>query len=181
MDGRSLGSVVGAAGGALFVWNAAGDLAATTWLRAAAVALLVLTVGAALVARRGRGGRSGGGAAPPRSALRTYGWSVTLMAVAIVVGARAWVALDLEAVVLPWVVLVVGAHFLPFARAFGAPVFTRLGGLLVLVGGAGAVAAGLGVGDAAPVAGLLAGLALLASGLTAEVRGHDPGSAGPAT
>ncbi|WP_156718282.1 MULTISPECIES: hypothetical protein [unclassified Nocardioides] len=178
MDGRSLGSVVGAAGGALFVWNAAGDLAATTWLRAAAVALLVLTVGAALVARRGRGG---GGAAPPRSAVRTYGWSVTLMAVAIVVGARAWVALDLEAVVLPWVVLVVGAHFLPFARAFGAPVFTRLGGLLVLVGGAGAVAAGLGVGDAAPVAGLLAGLALLASCLTAEVRGHDPGPAGAAT
>ncbi|KQP66391.1 hypothetical protein ASF47_00830 [Nocardioides sp. Leaf285] len=170
--------MVGAAGGALFVWNAAGDLAATTWLRAAAVALLVLTVGAALVARRGRGG---GGAAPPRSALRTYGWSVTLMAVAIVVGARAWVALDLEAVVLPWVVLVVGAHFLPFARAFGAPVFTRLGGLLVLVGGAGAVAAGLGVGDAAPVAGLLAGLALLASCLTAEVRGHDPGPAGAAT
>ncbi|KQQ41898.1 hypothetical protein ASF50_13500 [Nocardioides sp. Leaf307] len=170
--------MVGAAGGALFVWNAAGDLAATTWLRAAAVALLVLTVGAALVARRGRGG---GGAAPPRSAVRTYGWSVTLMAVAIVVGARAWVALDLEAVVLPWVVLVVGAHFLPFARAFGAPVFTRLGGLLVLVGGAGAVAAGLGVGDAAPVAGLLAGLALLASCLTAEVRGHDPGPAGAAT
>ena len=41
--------------------------------------------------------------------------------------------------VLPWVVLVVGAHFLPMARAFRVPVLGAVGLALVLAAVAGAV------------------------------------------
>lgn len=77
---------------------------------------------------------------PSRAAVRTYGLSVLAMVVAIPLGARFLTdLLDRPDAVLPWVVLVVGAHFLPFARAFGLPVFRWLAASLVAVAIVGAV------------------------------------------
>lgn len=77
---------------------------------------------------------------PSRAALRTYGLSVVAMVVAIPVGARVLSgALDKPNAVLVWVVLVVGAHFLPFANAFHLPVFRWLSASLVVVALIGAV------------------------------------------
>ena len=60
-----------------------------------------------------------------------------------------------------WVVLVVGVHFLPFARAFRVPLFTWLGAVLITVAVLGGVAT-LQVGAvAAGVTGMIAGVALL--------------------
>lgn len=63
---------------------------------------------------------------------------------------------------LPWVVLVVGAHFLPFAAAFRAPIFRAMAWTLVVIALAGGLATVLVDPVASPSTGVLAGLALLA-------------------
>ena len=65
---------------------------------------------------------------------------------------------------LPWVVIVVGVHFFPLARAFRAPFFHVLGGILVglgVLGGALAIA-GADRAVVSLVSGVGAGAALLA-------------------
>jgi hypothetical protein len=62
----------------------------------------------------------------------------------------------------PWVALIVGVHFLPFAKAFRLPDFQPLAWTLIalaLIGGVLAVAVGATAG--AFVAGVLSGVALL--------------------
>jgi membrane protein implicated in regulation of membrane protease activity len=59
-------------------------------------------------------------------------------------------------------VLVVGAHFLPFARAFGAAVFTGLGWMMVAIAAAGGLAVLLLGPHASAWTGVAAGFALLA-------------------
>lgn len=56
---------------------------------------------------------------------------------------------------------VVGAHFLPFARAFGAPVFRWIGGSMLVLGLVGALAAMLRVPAAGPAGAAAAGAAML--------------------
>lgn len=76
---------------------------------------------------------------PTRAAIRTYGLAVLAMVVAITVGARVLTLFDRPNAVVPWVVLAVGAHFLPFAGAFNIPVFRLLAISLIavaVVGGA---------------------------------------------
>ncbi len=77
---------------------------------------------------------------PRRAALRTYGISVAAMIVALPVRAALISnVLDKPNAVPAWVVFVVGAHFLPFARAFLLPVFLWLSVSLVIVSVVGAV------------------------------------------
>lgn len=77
-------------------------------------------------------------AVPGRDAIRTYGFAVLGMIAAIFVGARVLDGVfDRPTAVLPWVVLVVGGHFLPFAGAFQLPIFRLLAITLVVVGLAG--------------------------------------------
>lgn len=77
---------------------------------------------------------------PSRSAVRTYGISVTAMVVLIPVGASIINnVLEKPNAVIVWVVFVVGAHFLPFARAFDLPVFAWLSAGMMLVAVIGAV------------------------------------------
>lgn len=139
MDGRRLGSIVGATGGLGFVLGSAGGVPATLLWQLLAAALGV----AVLVAVW----RTTAPAPPPpsREGLRLYGICVVAMLVAVPLGARLLTVADLEHLVRVWVVLVVGLHFLPFARAFGTPLFTRLGVALVgvaLVGAALATVSG---------------------------------------
>lgn len=71
---------------------------------------------------------------PSRVAVRTYGVCVAAMVVAIPVGAAIISnILDKPDAVVVWVVFVVGAHFLPFAHAFGVPVFRWLAVSLIVV------------------------------------------------
>ena len=64
--------------------------------------------------------------------------------------------------VLPWVVLVVGAHFLPFASAFRTGIFRSMAWTLIAIALVGGLATVLVDPAASPLTGVLAGFALLA-------------------
>ena len=57
---------------------------------------------------------------------------VAFEVVLLPMGANSLVRLDHPELTVPWVALIVGIRFLPFARAFRSPVFAVLG--LVLIG-----------------------------------------------
>lgn len=162
MDGRRLGSLVGATGGLAFVLLNAGDLTAAWLLRLLGVVLAVAVVACVVLLP----------AEPPppvdRRGIRLYGASVTLMVLAILVGARVLDASGHASWARAWVVLVVGLHFLPFARAFAQPLFTWLGAVLAALGVLGLALAP--TVDAAPAAVAVgAGYALLVAALLGPV------------
>lgn len=101
---------------------------------------------------------------PEPRALRTYGISVIAMLLLFPVGNLLLRSIGRPELMLPWVVLVVGAHFLPMAWAFRAPVLRAVGGGLVAVAVLGAVLV-LTVGPGWPVSAtaVAAGSALLAA------------------
>lgn len=108
--------------------------------------------------------RNGGApvAGPPSStALRTYGLSVGAMVVAFPLGSLLLRHLGHPELILPWVVIVVGAHFLPFARAFAAPLFRRLGIALIGVGLLGGLLAAVSGRTGASWTGVAAGFVVL--------------------
>ncbi|CAN5543390.1 hypothetical protein BH23ACT6_BH23ACT6_24780 [soil metagenome] len=75
-------------------------------------------------------------------ALRTYGIAVAAMVVALPIGTSIISnVLEKPHAVLIWVGFVVGAHFLPFARAFRLPVFSWLAVSLMGVSIIGAIPA----------------------------------------
>ena len=81
------------------------------------------------------------GSLPVAVSMRTYWLAVLAMAIAIPLGSLLVNGvLDRPVLTLPWVVLVLGAHFIPFARAFRAPIFAWLGLAVVALGVAGALA-----------------------------------------
>lgn len=152
-----LGSVIGAVAGLVFVLANSGDLPAATAWRVAGVLAFVLVI--VLLWR-------GPVAEPPRpsrTALRTYGLCVLGEVLAIPVGALVIRALDGPAeLVVVWVVFVVGVHFLPFARAFGLPVFDLLAWTLIVLAVAGGVLTLAVDTVAGPWTAVLAGFVLLA-------------------
>lgn len=114
--------------------NAAAVPAALAW-RAAAVVAFVAVIWFAVLR-----GPLADQSPPGRAAMRTYGFAVLAMVVAIIVGARIISGLlDRPKAVLPWVVLVVGTHFLPFSTTFRLPIFRWLALSLIGVGVIGAV------------------------------------------
>ncbi|HEV7655252.1 MAG TPA: hypothetical protein VGP36_11070 [Mycobacteriales bacterium] len=151
-----IGSSIGSVAGLVFVLANAGGLPAAAVIRVAGLVALVLVL--VLLLRRPV-------AAPPRpgrAALRTYGLCVVGEVVAIPVGALVVRSLGGPSeLVVVWVVFVVGVHFLPFARAFGLPVFGLLAWTLIglaVVGGALTLAADAAAGRWTAVA---AGFVLL--------------------
>lgn len=134
MRTRPVGSVIGAIAGLAFVFLNAGAVPAPlVWRTASAVAFVAIIW---IVVLRGPAVDQ---APPSRKALRTYGVSVVAMVVAIPVGAAIITnVLGQPNAVLVWVVFVVGAHFLPFARAFELPVFGWLALSLIVVAALGA-------------------------------------------
>ena len=155
------GSVVGAVAGLVFVLADSGGLPAATALRSAGVVAFVLVI---VLLRRGPAGEP---PRPSRTALRPYWLCVLGGVVAIPLGALVIRTLDGPSeLAVVWVVLVVGVHFLPFARAFGLPVFDLLARALstvALVGGGLTLAVDAAAG---PWTAVVAGFVLLAFAAT---------------
>ena len=155
------GSRVGSVGGVLFVLlnaGVAGSPAATV-LRVVGVAAFAGVLWLAVL----RPGAPRSGSPPSRAALRTYLLCVLGEAVAIPLGAQVLTrALERPDLVLPWVVVVVGVHFAPFARTFGVPLFGRLAVALVALGLVGGVLTVLLGPVVAGLTGVVAGFVLLA-------------------
>lgn len=163
-----MGAVVGAVGGLVFVLVNAGGLPGAVPVRAAAVVVALAVLALALLRPP---------PAPPEPgprAWRTYQLSVLAMVVAIPAGAAVLGGAGRDDLVLPWVVLVVGLHFLPFAGAFGTPLFRALGLTMAVVATAGAVCVRAGVQDAAPWTGVVAGGVLLTAAAVPLMRGLRP-------
>ncbi|MBK9474679.1 MAG: hypothetical protein IPL94_00160 [Tetrasphaera sp.] len=158
MPTKPIGSIIGAIAGLVFVLVNAGTVPGSLVWRIAAVIGFVAI--AWFVVLRGPEME---GAQPSRTALRTYAISVAAMIVAIPVGATIISnVLDRPDAVLVWVVFVVGAHFLPFARAFGLPVFRWLSVSLVVVSVVGGVSTFISGSTTAPGwTGVVAGFVLL--------------------
>ncbi len=156
--------MIGAIGGVLFVVLNAGPLGSptSTVLRVVGVVAFALVVWFSVL----RPASHRPGPSPSRTALRTYGFCVVGEVVAIVLGAQVLVRLlHSPELVLPWVVLVVGVHFVPFARAFRVPLFAVLGWTLIavaVVGGVLTVALGAAAAVPAALTGVVAGFVLLA-------------------
>lgn len=135
MQSRPLGSIVGVIAGLAFVLINAGSVPWSPVWRIAAVVAAAAIVWFVIV-----NGPEVTHAPAGREAVRTYGFAVTGMVVAIVLGAS-FIGNVLEApdTVPIWVVFCVGAHFWPFASAFALPVFRVLAAALMLVALVGAV------------------------------------------
>ncbi len=173
MRGARIGSLIGSIGGLVFILINAGSLAAPldTVLRVLGGLAFAAVVWLTVVRPRPGGSPDG---PPSRRAIRVYGTSVTAMALAIPVGAGLINnVLHRPEVTVPWVVLAVGLHFLPFASAFEAPVFARLGWVLTAVAVAGAVLS-LALGaTAAAWTGVLAGFVLLGFSASGPGRARE--------
>lgn len=104
---------------------------------------------------------------PTTAAWRVYWAMVVLEVVLLLGGTRLLVAHGRDELATPWVALVVGLHFLPFARAFGTPLFAWLGGAMIGLGvGGGVLALAVGSAAGAVVAGVLSGVVLLGFALS---------------
>jgi hypothetical protein len=115
----------------------------------------------------------------PRSprAIRNYLLCVALEIAGIPLGALLFVlVLRQPAVVLPWVVIIAGLHFLPFGTAFGTPLSDRLGGVLFGLGILGGALVLRWSPAYSPWTGVAAGLVLLGfAAATARIRdSHAP-------
>lgn len=136
------GSIVGLVGGSLFMLANRGALPGP-WPMLALVAWVVLaaaTVWAVFLARRGLSELP----APHPRAGMVYGLAMLGMVALFLLSRPLSLLLsqvagqDPTAIQPALIVLAVGAHFLPFARVFHAPVFGRLGAALCLLALAGA-------------------------------------------
>jgi hypothetical protein len=158
MHGQKFGSWVGVVAGLAFVAFNVGGLPDPWPVLLWAAGLVVVALAAVVIVRA-----PVVVAKPPsRRAIRVYGWCVTAMIVAIPVGASLLNGpLDAPELTVVWVVAVVGAHFLPFASAFEAPVFRSLAWTLLAVAVVGAAATLLIGKDAAPATAVVAGFVLL--------------------
>ncbi len=154
------GPFVGAIGATTFVLVNRGFLP-EPWPLVALVAwvlLLVAFVASVVVLPR----RFGERALPSPRAGLIYLVSVLAMVGAIALGRRLLAAGDHGNVEGALIAIAVGLHFVPFARAFGAPVFGPLGWVVAGVGAVG-LALGLLVAPVwAAVGAVVAGLAMLA-------------------
>ncbi|MEW1965506.1 hypothetical protein AAG742_10990 [Micrococcus sp. 2A] len=153
------GGLIGVVGGAAFLFAGIAGLP-PTWqgtLRGLAFSLLGVALVAVLVRRRVLA------ALPPPApgAMRVYGAAVVVMLLLFPVTALLARAVDAPTAQIALVAAVVGGHFLPFARAFGAPVFRWIGGSMLALGLIGALLASLGTPAAGPAGAAAAGAAML--------------------
>jgi hypothetical protein len=158
VPGVKIGAMIGAIGGLVFILVNAGGLPGPLPLivRIAGAAAFALVLWS--VIRR----QVPAGEPPSRGALRVYWICVAAEVVAIPLGASLINnVLDQPDLTVCWVVLVLGAHFLPFARAFDAPVFTPLGWILIGLAIAGGALTLATSAVAAAATAVLAGVVLL--------------------
>lgn len=159
----ALGSLIGCVGGLSFVLvNAGGLPAGWPWpVRVVGLLAFLAVLWSAVV----RVWDVRDTTPPDPRALRTYGISVAAMLVAFPLGSLALrQVLGRPELMLPWVVLVVGAHFLPMAWAFRAGVLRVLGLVLMATAVLGAVLVlVLGPGWPVSATGVAAGFVVLAA------------------
>lgn len=166
------GGLIGVVGGGAFLFGGIAGLPTEHQgtLRGSAIALIGFTLVVVLLRRRVLPAVQ----APARDALRVYGIAVVAMLALFPVTRLVALALDAPTAQIALVAAVVGGHFLPFARAFQAPVFWWIGGAMAVLGLAGAALAALGDPVAGPAGAAAAGAAMLvivaAQGLLASPR-----------
>ncbi|MCV7567039.1 hypothetical protein SAMN04487849_11330 [Micrococcus luteus] len=166
------GGLIGVIGGGAFLFGGIAGLPAEhrATLRGIAISLISFTLVVVLLRRR----MLPTVPTPARGALRVYGIAVVAMLAFLPVTRLVALALDAPTAQIALVAAVVGGHFLPFARAFQAPVFWWIGGAMAALGLAGAALAALGDPVAGPAGAAAAGVAMLvivaAQGLLASPR-----------
>ncbi len=182
MDGRVVGLLVGAVGGTAFVVFNAPRVPAPFGVTAAVLAAVALVGLIVWILRQRRSaavagpGVGGAGEGPPAGVReedggggggmygRRFRLVVAAEVVAIVGGAVVLGRLGLALAVLPWVVFVVGAHFVALGRVWRRASLAVVGVVVAVCGAVGFALAVAGAPDAAiaAVAGIAPGAALLA-------------------
>lgn len=153
--------MIGAAGGLAFVMINSGEL--PTPLEWIARVIGVLIAGFVVWRVIAGSGRPDSGPPPSRNAMRVYWACVLAEVVAIPLGAAVITnVIGRPELVVLWVVFIVGAHFLPFVKAFNAPLFLLLGWALIGLAVVGAIVALLAWPTAPAATATLAGFVLLA-------------------
>lgn len=166
--GQRLGSLISAVGGLVFVLVNAGGLPDPLGLAVALTGVAVFVAAVWYSVERTRSWPRG--PAPLPRSMRVYWACVAAEVVAIPVGALVLREVVRRPVLTPvWVVFVVGVHFLPFASAFGVPLFGALGVSMMVVAVVGAVAAWNVGAVGAAAAGVAAGALLLAFAVIGSV------------
>ncbi len=176
-NGARAGALIGAVGGLVFVLGNAGSAGGPWPTILRLVGLVLFAVSVVLVLRQ-----------PPlplglhrtRGQMRAYGWIVLAEGLAIPIGAALLTrALGLDNAALPWVVIVLGVHFVVFERVFPHAGFAALGVVLTVVGVVTLVMAFAGADDAAVIvcSAVVAGFVLFAWVLGGVARGPGPRSA----
>jgi len=169
--GERLGSLIGAVGGLVFIVVNAGGVGSPTGLviRVVGVVAFLAVVWLSVFQPSVRTGPAG--PAPGPRAMRVYWICVAAEVVGFFVGAQVINRVfDRPDLVVVWVVLVVGAHFVPFAAAFNAPVFLVLGWTMIGLAVVGGVLAVVVDPVLAPWTAILAGVALLGFAATNGLR-----------
>ena len=158
MRGHQVGSIIGAVAGLMFVFVNAGNLSDPWQLVLRLIGVLAALVVLGMVVRS----PAESPVPPSRQAFRVYGWSVLAMVVAIPLGSSLLNGpLDVPEFTVLWVIAVVGAHFLPFASAFDAPIFRPLALTMLALAAIGAMATFIVGADAASLTAVAVGFLLL--------------------
>jgi hypothetical protein len=175
MWGQRAGSLVGAVAGLVFIEVNAGALPvpASAGVRVVGLLAFLGVLWFALLRRRSGTYRGADdGQQMTREGVRVYWRCVLAEVVCIPLGAlvlnRVFHRPELVVV---WVVAVVGAHFLPFARIFHASLFASLAWTLIALAAVGALATVLIDSRSGPIAAVLAGVALLGFAAGASLPG----------
>ncbi len=146
LSGPQLGSLIGAVAGALFIFINASGTGHGVPVRVVGVALVIIALlwGVARAPDTAPASLSA-------DAGRIYRISVIAEIIAIPAGASVINrVLDRPELTVLWVVAIVGLHFLPFSRAFGAPMYGWLGGTLIVLAIAGVAVTLASGSDSAP-------------------------------
>jgi hypothetical protein len=170
LSGRGLGALIGAIAGLVFILINAGALPRgwSLGLRGAGTTLFVAVLWVSVLRRDGEHPDQPSPTAP---AWRVYWSMVAFEVVLLTVGVHVLTRLGRPELTVPWVALIVGVHFLPFARAFGAAVFRVLGLVLIVLAALGGCLAVLVGQDAGTLtAGVGSGIALLGFAFHARPR-----------
>lgn len=169
VDPRRWGSLIGLAGGMVFIasYSPVLGFVASTIAWAAGIAGVM----AALFGHYVRPVPLGLLARPRPLALATYCGCVLGELALIAVGSRALTAAHHSELQPALIAAVVGMHFLPFAWAFHERMFLYLGGAVAVMGAAGLLAGALGVPHAADALAVVAGLVMITI-ITLYARGR---------
>lgn len=158
-DPRRWGSLIGLAGGLLFIGSYSAAFGHIVWIAGWAVGLAL--VAAALMAHYLRPVPLGPLTRPRPAAVAIYGLCVVGELAAINLGSRALTAAGRDELRPALIAAVVGLHFIPFAWAFGERMFYWLGGLVATLGALGLVAGLMRTPHAADAAAVASGLVML--------------------